>query len=228
MRRLHCFVFAVVRLGLCDLPGLPSHFITTDRDKSDLLADFFSNSKSRSPPPAPRTFTYIPLERPETGYSAQTARSRAPSTTANSVYSSQQDPGWPSDSHNSSRVSFNSRSGRPMAGLMDVDRTRTRRDRTFVGTECAICDEPLEHTLRGERVLQFSCTHVSHEACFYEYIREFEGQYCPTCDAPLGLDTSRGGNMLDLGRSSLPCRDRNNGYADHYRIQRSSAILSAL
>lgn len=115
-----------------------------------------------------------------------------------------------------------------MAGLMDVDRTRTRRDRTFVGTECAICDEPLEHTLRGERVLQFSCTHVSHEACFYEYIREFEGQYCPTCDAPLGLDTSRGGNMLDLGRSSLPCRDRNNGYADHYRIQRSSAILSAL
>lgn len=115
-----------------------------------------------------------------------------------------------------------------MAGLMDVDRTRTRRDRTFVGTECAICDEPLEHTLRGERVLQFSCTHVSHEACFYEYIREFEGQYCPTCDAPLGLDTSRGGNMLDLGRCSLPCRDRKNGCADHYRIQRNSAILSAL
>ncbi|OOF96149.1 hypothetical protein ASPCADRAFT_48834 [Aspergillus carbonarius ITEM 5010] len=89
-----------------------------------------------------------------------------------------------------------------MAGVMDVDRTRTRRDRTFVGTDCAICDEPLEHTLRGERVLQFSCTHVSHEACFYEYIREYEGQYCPTCDAPLGLDTSRGGNMMDLEKLS--------------------------
>ncbi|RDK45053.1 von Willebrand and RING finger domain protein [Aspergillus phoenicis ATCC 13157] len=102
-----------------------------------------------------------------------------------------------------------------MAGLMDVDRTRTRRDRTFVGTECAICDEPLEHTLRGERVLQFSCTHVSHEACFYEYIREFEGQYCPTCDAPLGLDTSRGGNMLDLEKLSNIVRSVTSDAATH-------------
>lgn len=86
-----------------------------------------------------------------------------------------------------------------MAGVMDVERNRNRRERTFVGSECAVCEEPLEHTLRGERVLQFSCSHVSHEACFYEYIREFEGQYCPTCDAPLGLDTSRGGNVLDIG-----------------------------
>ncbi|KKK22573.1 hypothetical protein P175DRAFT_0493177 [Aspergillus ochraceoroseus IBT 24754] len=89
-----------------------------------------------------------------------------------------------------------------MAGLMDVDRSRSRRERTFVGSECAVCEEPLEHTLRGERVLQFSCAHVAHEACFYEYIREMEGQYCPTCDAPLGLDSSRGGNVLDLEKLS--------------------------
>ncbi|KAL2355889.1 von Willebrand and RING finger domain protein [Cryomyces antarcticus] len=82
-----------------------------------------------------------------------------------------------------------------MAGILDVERSRTRRERTFVGTECAVCEEPLEHTLRGERILQLSCTHVSHEACFYEYIRELESQTCPTCDAPLGLDTSRGGNI---------------------------------
>ncbi|KAJ5171796.1 hypothetical protein N7492_004389 [Penicillium capsulatum] len=85
---------------------------------------------------------------------------------------------------------------------MEVDRTRTRRERTFIGAECAVCEEPLEHTLRGERVLQFSCSHVSHEACFYEYIREFESQYCPTCNAPLGLDTSRGGNVLDIEKIS--------------------------
>lgn len=97
------------------------------------------------------------------------------------------------------QASYNSRSGRSMAGMMEVDRPRTRRDRTFVGSECAVCDEPLEHTLRGERVLQFSCGHVSHEACFYEYIKEFDSSYCPTCNAPLGLDTSRGGNVLDLG-----------------------------
>ncbi|KAK2778313.1 hypothetical protein FQN53_001838 [Emmonsiellopsis sp. PD_33] len=103
---------------------------------------------------------------------------------------------------NRSETSFNSRSGRSVAGMMDVERTRTRRERTFVGSECAVCEEPLEHTLRGERILQFSCGHVSHEACFYEYIKEFESQYCPTCNAPLGLDSSRGGNVLDLEKLS--------------------------
>jgi hypothetical protein len=92
------------------------------------------------------------------------------------------------------------RAGGGMAGMLDTDRSRTRRERTFVGSECAVCEEPLEHTLRGERILQFSCGHVSHEACFYEYIKEFESQYCPTCNAPLGLDTSRGGNVLDIGK----------------------------
>ncbi|KAK4546622.1 hypothetical protein LTR36_001839 [Oleoguttula mirabilis] len=71
----------------------------------------------------------------------------------------------------------------------------TRRERTFIGSECAACEEPLEHTLRGERILQLTCGHVAHEACFYEYIKEFEAQTCPTCDAPLGLDTSRGGGI---------------------------------
>ena len=97
------------------------------------------------------------------------------------------------------QTSFNWRSGRPMAGMLELERSRTRRERTFIGSECAVCEEPLEHTLRGERILQFSCGHVSHEACFYEYIKEFDSQYCPTCNAPLGLDTSRGGNVLDLG-----------------------------
>lgn len=71
----------------------------------------------------------------------------------------------------------------------------SRRERTFIGSECAACEEPLEHTLRGERILQLSCGHVSHEACFYEYIKEFEAQSCPTCNAPLGVDTSRGAGI---------------------------------
>lgn len=84
--------------------------------------------------------------------------------------------------------------------MLDTERRGTRRERTFVGTECAVCEEPLEHTLRGERILQFSCGHVSHGACFYEYMKEFESQYCPSCDKPLGLDTTRGGNVLDIGK----------------------------
>lgn len=71
----------------------------------------------------------------------------------------------------------------------------SRRERTFIGSQCAACEEPLEHTLRGERILQLSCGHVAHEACFYEYIKEFEAQSCPTCDAPLGLDPSRGAGI---------------------------------
>ncbi|KAF2277997.1 uncharacterized protein EI97DRAFT_280511 [Westerdykella ornata] len=98
------------------------------------------------------------------------------------------------------------RSSRGMAGVLDIERSRTRRDRTFIGSECAVCEEPLEHTLRGERILQLSCGHVSHEACFYEYIREFDSQHCPTCDATLGLDTSRGGNVLDLEKLSTIVR----------------------
>ncbi|KAI1397857.1 Pleckstrin homology domain-containing protein [Hypoxylon fuscum] len=94
---------------------------------------------------------------------------------------------------------------------MNSDRSRTRRERTFVGSECAVCEEPLEHTLRGERILQFSCSHVSHEACFYEFIREFESQYCPSCNAPLHLDTSRGGNVLDIEKITSMVRSASAG-----------------
>ncbi|KAI3336588.1 von Willebrand factor type A domain-containing protein [Xylariaceae sp. AK1471] len=108
----------------------------------------------------------------------------------------------PSHRSSASRGSANSKDTvRPnptMSGMMNTDRSRNRRERTFVGSECAVCEEPLEHTLRGERILQFSCSHVSHEACFYEFIREFDSQYCPSCNAPLHLDTSRGGNVLDI------------------------------
>lgn len=90
--------------------------------------------------------------------------------------------------------------------MLDSERRGTRRERTFVGTECAVCEEPLEHTLRGERILQFSCGHVSHGACFYEFLKmggeteRSDGGTCPSCEMPLGLDTSRGGNVLDIGK----------------------------
>lgn len=79
--------------------------------------------------------------------------------------------------------------------MIDITGPTSRRERTFVGEECAVCEEPLEHILRGERILSLSCSHVAHEACFYEYIKEFESQDCPTCEAPLGIDPSRGCNL---------------------------------
>lgn len=79
--------------------------------------------------------------------------------------------------------------------MVAAKESEARSARTFVGTQCAACDEPLEHTLRGERILQLSCGHVAHEACFYEFIKEFEAQTCPACNAPLGIDTSRGGSI---------------------------------
>ena len=87
-----------------------------------------------------------------------------------------------------------------LGDMIDATGPKSRRERTLIGTECAACEEPLEHTLRGERILQLSCGHVAHEACFYEFIKEFESQECPSCNAPLGLDTSRGGN-LDFGNT---------------------------
>ncbi|KAL8721209.1 MAG: hypothetical protein Q9225_002058 [Loekoesia sp. 1 TL-2023] len=121
------------------------------------------------------------------------------------------------------QTSFNWRSGRPMAGMLELERSRTRRERTFIGSECAVCEEPLEHTLRGERILQFSCGHVSHEACFYEYIKEFDAQYCPTCNAPLGLDTSRGGNVLDIEKLSSIVRSvSTNNERNYHHNQRSA------
>ncbi|EON68340.1 hypothetical protein W97_07598 [Coniosporium apollinis CBS 100218] len=108
-----------------------------------------------------------------------------------------------------------------MAGAHDLDRSRTRRERTFVGGECAVCDEPLEHTLRGERVLQLSCGHVSHEACFYEYLKEFDSQYCPTCEEPLSLDSRRGGNVVNLEKLSSIVRgaQTNDGASMHRSAQ---------
>ncbi|KAJ5855956.1 uncharacterized protein N7529_009900 [Penicillium soppii] len=148
---------------------------------------------SRSPFHSLRSFTRGVVDRPGSSLSNQTniTRSRAP--TIDSTHYPESGPGH----SNRSRASFHSRSGQT-SGPMEIDRTRTRRERTFVGSECAVCEEPLEHTLRGERILQLSCAHVSHEACFYEYLREFESQNCPTCNAPLALDTSRGGNVLDI------------------------------
>ena len=132
-------------------------------------------------------------------YEPKEARKPKKNTLLNRIAKQQRDR-FPNQYYsNGTATSFNWRSGRPMAGMLEMERSRTRRERTFIGSECAVCEEPLEHTLRGERILQFSCGHVSHEACFYEYIKEFDSQYCPTCNAPLGLDTSRGGNVLDLG-----------------------------
>ncbi|KAL8898667.1 MAG: hypothetical protein Q9192_001969 [Flavoplaca navasiana] len=114
-----------------------------------------------------------------------------------------------------------------MAGMLELERSRTRRERTFIGSECAVCEEPLEHTLRGERILQFSCGHVSHEACFYEYIKEFDAQYCPTCNAPLGLDTSRGGNVLDIEKLSSIVRSvstTNNERGYHQRSTQNTPV----
>ncbi|KAB8772381.1 hypothetical protein FH972_026670 [Carpinus fangiana] len=141
-----------------------------------------------------------------------------------STHSSRPDTAQPSRSTSRAQrasPSFTApRSKRGMTGMLDIDRPHTRRDRTFVGAECAACEEPLEHTLRGEKVLQLSCGHVSHEACFYEYIREFEALSCPVCEAPLGLDTSRGGNVLDLEKLSSAYRAQT--LRDDYRSHRTA------
>ncbi|POS84736.1 hypothetical protein EPUL_002084 [Erysiphe pulchra] len=129
----------------------------------------------------------------------------------------------PNSNQQNLSTSSHKKSAPSISKKMDSDRSRTRRERTFVGSECAVCEEPLEHTLRGERVLQFSCGHVSHEACFYEHIKEFESQYCPSCNAPLGLDTSRGGNVLDIEKLSNIVRSVS--ASEQHRVSQSSTNI---
>lgn len=107
-----------------------------------------------------------------------------------------------SGGHSSARSS-SSRHGKAMSSILDIDH-RSRKDRTFIGGECAVCEEQLELTLRGERILQLSCGHIAHEACFYEYLREFDSHACPICNAPLSLDSSRGGSVPNIGMSFAP------------------------
>ncbi|CRG83162.1 Serine/threonine-protein kinase TAO1-B [Talaromyces islandicus] len=184
----------------------PSEYPSSDANSHRSRADSVSTTRSfRSSLRFPQNNNHH-QQRPESALSRQSYRSshnRTPALPALRPPHADTITSTAASAHsNRSQTSFNSRSGRVTSGMMDGDRTRSRRERTFVGSACAVCEEPLEHTLRGERVLQFSCTHVSHEACFYEYIKEFESQYCPTCNAPLGLDTSRGGNVLDLEKLS--------------------------
>ncbi|WPH02822.1 Hypothetical protein R9X50_00569000 [Acrodontium crateriforme] len=97
-----------------------------------------------------------------------------------------------------------------------------RRERTFIGSSCAVCEEPLEHTLRGERILALSCSHVSHEACFYEYLKEFDTQACPVCDQPLSLDTSRGGGIDFDNLNKLVRAAQNQDARESYRDARAA------
>ncbi|KAF2862381.1 hypothetical protein K470DRAFT_269030 [Piedraia hortae CBS 480.64] len=76
----------------------------------------------------------------------------------------------------------------------------SRREKTLLKTDCAVCDEPLQYTLKGEKILQLACGHVSHEACCYEYLREFQLPNCPACDEPLSLDARRGGDVDAFNR----------------------------
>ncbi|KAK9372506.1 uncharacterized protein V1513DRAFT_452163 [Lipomyces chichibuensis] len=97
--------------------------------------------------------------------------------------------------------------------------------RALVGVPCAMCDEPLEHSFQGERVIEFGCGHVGHEACFKEVFREVVEEMavssnalanghkndkrqipqirCPICDSVIQIDPLRHGNLLSSAKKSI-------------------------
>src|ERR1700753_333935 len=70
----------------------------------------------------------------------------------------------PPQRNNHSRLSSLAQLKEHRNSMFASKQRESRRERTFIGSVCAACEEPLEHTLRGERILQLSCGHVSHEA----------------------------------------------------------------
>ncbi|KAK9336053.1 hypothetical protein LIPSTDRAFT_279016 [Lipomyces starkeyi NRRL Y-11557] len=97
--------------------------------------------------------------------------------------------------------------------------------RALVGVPCAMCDEPLEHSFQGERVIEFGCGHVGHEACFKEVFREVVEEMaasstapvnghkndkrqipqirCPICESVIQIDPLRHGNLLNSAKKSI-------------------------
>ncbi|CAN6670683.1 hypothetical protein TRVA0_043S00738 [Trichomonascus vanleenenianus] len=69
--------------------------------------------------------------------------------------------------------------------------SNNRREKNLRGTNCCFCEEPLEYTLVGEKVIALECSHVCHYECLLQMtdIRApKEGDtaglpMCPTCDA---------------------------------------------
>ena len=199
-----CFPFVIDQSSQAGHRAPYNNTTTTASTPNTSARPTFERQASNFSTHSPSGRAYPPVyQPPEPQQKKSKDKSKGRSTLLSRI-AAQQDARQPNPTYsNGTTTSFNWRSGRPMAGMLEIERSRTRRERTFIGSECAVCEEPLEHTLRGERILQFSCGHVSHEACFYEYIKEYESQFCPTCNAPLGLDTSRGGNVLDLGKSTF-------------------------
>lgn len=79
-----------------------------------------------------------------------------------------------------------------------------RPKRTFAGSNCAICEEPIQHTLQGERIRQLSCLiHVSHEICFQQSNNKYSAKRCPGCNIQTLIDSSKS-SAADLKHMGLP------------------------
>ena len=83
----------------------------------------------------------------------------------------------------------------------DSDFKRSAKGMRLVGAKCTVCEEPLEHMLRGERFIQFVCQHVAHEECLYEYLKQVDSVNCPSCDMRLRIDPARGVTPVNIGES---------------------------
>ncbi|KAK9474542.1 uncharacterized protein V1510DRAFT_428364 [Dipodascopsis tothii] len=74
--------------------------------------------------------------------------------------------------------------------------SQERGGRTLVGSYCAVCDEPLQYTIHGERIVRFGCGHNLHDLCLRETLRYGAGpppgpgrqlhNQCPQCEQSRG------------------------------------------
>lgn len=78
---------------------------------------------------------------------------------------------------------------------------KTRLDKSLENKNCCFCEESLEYTLDGEKVIVIKCGHVCHYECLYELVdtsvpisleeKDSVMPYCSTCGEPsIPLDDS--------------------------------------
>lgn len=93
---------------------------------------------------------------------------------------------------------------------------QTRHEKSLYGANCCFCEESLEYTLAGEKVVVLECGHTCHHECLFELIdtsiplvlENFDKVMprCSTCgEAGIPLDNSLHLDLLKKKLLSLPC-----------------------
>lgn len=114
----------------------------------------------------------------------------------------------------------------------------TRLQRSLQGVNCCFCEESLEYTLTGEKLVALQCGHICHHECLYELIDtslplvdnfEYVMPACGTCgEKSIPLDGTLHSDILQKANSApnTPAVISPSVYSPYARSPRFSPMVS--